>query len=215
MTNDDRAGEDPREQEAWVNRIAAPLRAQERLDDTFEARVMSAIHAEERAAHAQPSQDPGWWLRHRTLSISPLGALAAAAAIAGILAIGTVGLQSFVSDDATVTTLAAPAATQDTVHIVRFVYYNESAERVSLVADFNNWTKDEIRMDPGSEPGFWSASVVMPPGRHEYAFVIRTDDGERWDADPSSVTIRDEFGTETSFITVGSDATQYQSSVTS
>jgi hypothetical protein len=215
MTNDNRAGEDPREQEAFAKRIAAPLRAPERLDDTFEARVMSAIHAEQRAAHAQPSQDPGWWRRRRTLHISPLGALAAAAALAGIVAFGA-GVRSMLSsEDATVAALAAPKTARDTVHIVRFVYYNETAERVSLVADFNNWTKDEIRMDPGAEPGFWSASVTMPPGRHEYAFVIRTDDGERWDADPSSVTIRDEFGIETSFITVGSNATQPQVGVTS
>jgi hypothetical protein len=40
----------------------------------------------------------------------------------------------------------------------------------------------------------------MPPGRHEYAFIV---DGKRWTADPFAPPRSDEFDTSSSVIVVG------------
>ncbi len=68
----------------FVERIARPLRAREKLVETFEVRVMSAVHAEARARTTPgPRRRPAafdWWLRPRVVRLSPLHGLAAAAA---------------------------------------------------------------------------------------------------------------------------------------
>src|SRR5687768_16728119 len=69
---------------AFAERIARPLRAPERLESTFDARVMSAIHADLETR----SKGRSWWLRPRTVEISPLVGLALAAGVAGIMFFG-------------------------------------------------------------------------------------------------------------------------------
>jgi 1,4-alpha-glucan branching enzyme len=43
-------------------------------------------------------------------------------------------------------------------------------------------------------------SLALPPGRHEYAFIIEGPAGERWAADPFAALVRDEFDTESSVL---------------
>ena len=86
------------------------------------------------------------------------------------------------------------------MHVVRFVFRDRDAHRVALVGDFNGWSKDATPLAPVSEPGAWAVSVTVPKGRHEYAFII---DGERWAPDPFAARVADEFGTESSVVTVG------------
>jgi 1,4-alpha-glucan branching enzyme len=55
------------------------------------------------------------------------------------------------------------------------------AKAVAIAGTFNNW-------DPSKTPmrrvrnGDWSARVTLPPGRHEYRFVV---DGQ-WLSDPGA-----------------------------
>jgi hypothetical protein len=55
----------------FVEGIARPLRAPEKLDETFELRVMSAVHAEARAGRAPGRRTRApiidWWLRPRAV----------------------------------------------------------------------------------------------------------------------------------------------------
>jgi 1,4-alpha-glucan branching enzyme len=51
-------------------------------------------------------------------------------------------------------------------------------------------------------PGVWSVELPLRQGRHEYAFVVLDTTGERWVADPLAPRVRDEFGTESSVVTV-------------
>jgi 1,4-alpha-glucan branching enzyme len=98
---------------------------------------------------------------------------------------------------APMTTASAP---HDTVYMVRFVLLAPDARTVALVGDFNNWNRATTTLAPAKD-GLWTASVVLPPGRHEYAFIV---DGEHWMADPQAkVTIEDDFGTASSIVTVG------------
>jgi len=78
---------------------------------------------------------------------------------------------------------------------------------VAIVGDFNRWDMSAHRLMRANDPGTWTISLPMPAGRHEYAFVV---DGTHWVTDPAaSRAIVDEFGGESSVITVGaSDGTR-------
>lgn len=205
----DRAEHPELPSDAFAERIARPLRHGDHLDATFEARVMSGVHADVRAGGG-PRREParGWWRRRGAVQLSPLGALALAAGIAAVAVIGDAGVRALTTratHPVAPTTVAAAPRT-DTVHVVRFVVLADDAQSVSLVGDFNDWSKNATLLSHGSSPGAWSASVVLPPGRHEYAFIIHTRTGDRWMADPfSGATHRDEFGTESSIVYVGND----------
>lgn len=189
-----------RDDNAFIERIAGPLRAQEQLDVTFEARVMSAINAEARAGHVPRTSRPlsiGWWSKPRTFRISPAGGLAWAAAFAGLVLLAGQVTRSLAGPSAPES--VAGAAT-DTVHLVRFVFVDATAEAVSLVGDFNGWSKGVTQLEPAGPRGAWSISLPLPPGRHEYAFIVEGPDGERWAADPFAALLRDEFDTESSVL---------------
>ncbi len=185
---------------AFIDRVSAPLRADERVDATFAERVMSAVRAEsrERASERRSTREPserGWWRRSWTFRLTPVTALAAAAVI---VVLALLGVRAGSSHRGAVSTTAS--APHDTVYMVRFVLLAPDARSVALVGDFNNWNRATTTLAPSSD-GMWTASVALPPGRHEYAFIV---DGERWMADPQArVTIEDDFGTASSIVTVG------------
>jgi 1,4-alpha-glucan branching enzyme len=87
----------------------------------------------------------------------------------------------------------------DTVHVIRFVYHDAAARQIAVVGDFNGWGATEIPLTANGD-GVWSASVALPAGAHEYAFVV---DHDQWVADPAALSSRDEFGTPTSRVKVG------------
>jgi len=156
---------------------------------------MSAVQAEVRARESATSSR-SWWRNGRTLTLSPLNILAAAAGIVGIFAAG-VAAASFARDNAPATRLAV--ARQDSVQMVRFVFVDSTARSVALVGDFNGWTKGVTPLSPGGRKGAWVVSVPLALGRHEYAFIV---DGTRWVADPFAIPLHDEFGTESSVVTL-------------
>ena len=187
--------------EAFGERIARQLRSVERFDDTFETDLVAAIRADRSAegGAAAPARPLGrtWWGTPRTLHVSPLAGLAMAASLAAIVSLGTLG----VARSRLIT--SAPAVAQvvhDTVNVVRFVFVGQ-AKTVSLVGDFNAWGAQPVSLAPTGSNGTWSASVSLPNGRHEYAFIV---DGQRWVADPFAPSSSDEFNTNSSIITVGS-----------
>lgn len=89
---------------------------------------------------------------------------------------------------------AAGAATVD------FALNVATAERVSVVGDFNHW---DVRATPLERPatgGRWHAAVRLAPGRHVYAFVV---DGKQWVPDPAAPrAVDDDFGSPNSVLTV-------------
>ena len=199
--------QEPSERDDFASRIAAPLRERERLDASFEGRVMSAVRTEARertrASEARRAEERGWWRRPRTVRVSPLAGLAMAAGISGIVVLASIaGRSPAGSATRTVATNAPVAAAAETVHVVRFVLLDREASAVSLVADFNAWAKDVTPLVEAGEDGLWTVSVEVPRGRHEYAFVVRRENGEAWVADPLATKVRDDFGTESSIITV-------------
>jgi 1,4-alpha-glucan branching enzyme len=54
---------------------------------------------------------------------------------------------------------------------VRFECRAEQASAVFLAGSFNDWSESATPMTHG-ENGVWYASLDLPPGRHEYKFII-------------------------------------------
>jgi 1,4-alpha-glucan branching enzyme len=130
--------------------------------------------------------------------VSPLGGLALAAGLATII---FAAAEVMSRQDRSAGAAQITAARVDTVHVVRFLFVAPGASTVAVVGDFNQWDVDSHRLVPVGADGVWSASVPLTPGRHEYAFVI---DGRRWVADPAAAaSIADEFGGQSSVVTVG------------
>lgn len=169
--------------EEFAARVAAPLKAGVPVSDGFEARVMRAVEQAPRT----------WW--RRPLAMTPLRLVAMAAGFGALMVLGG---YRFAQRGLSPVTVAAASA--DTVHLVRFVFADANATSVALAGDFNGWSRTATLLEPAGGAGLWVIEVPLAPGRHEYAFVV---DGERWVADPTARSSRDEFGQESSVIRVG------------
>ncbi len=198
-----------KDDDAFADRIAKGLRAPERVDGTFEVRTMSAVRASQRvesgdeAGHeAGHEAHPSWWVRPRSFSLTPLAALAIATGLAAILLVGNLGINGLTGGARGREARAMVGTGRDTVHIVRFMFVDSTATRVALVGAFNQWQKDAVLLRQVGTSGVWSVDVALVGGRYEYAFVVSDRDGERWVADRFAVSTRDEFGTETSLISL-------------
>jgi hypothetical protein len=187
---------------AFCERIAADLRHPERLDPSFDARLMERVRQEAGLPRQQDESGSSWWRTERVLRVSPLAGLALAAGISAFVALSTLAIGSHVWSRST-SPVAAQAVIRtrtDTVNVVRFVFADPGARSVQLVGDFNEWTRGATNLKPSGAPGVWSVSVPLHPGRHEYAFIVN---GTRWIADPLATKSSDDFGTESSVIHVG------------
>lgn len=61
-----------------------------------------------------------------------------------------------------------------------FSFRSPGASNVQLVGDFTQWQERPIRLQKDTE-GNWKATVILPPGTHQYRFVV---DGQ-WCDDPA------------------------------
>jgi hypothetical protein len=186
----------------FTERVARVLRAPERLGDDFERSLVTAIREDRLVDQSisitarRPASSRTWWSAP-SWRLSPLGGLAAAATLVAITALGTLWVTSL--ETSAQVRLPTIAAVHDTVTYVRFVFVGR-AHTVSVVGDFNAWGATPTPLESNGPGGAWAASVPMPSGRHEYAFIV---DGKRWVADPFAPTNNDEFGANSSIITVG------------
>jgi len=197
----------PTDSSAFAERVAGHLRRPERLDPSFDDRLMRRVEIEVPALYARNRPTTvRWWKTERVIRLSPLGAVALAAGISMFVALSTLAVGSRAwKHGATPAAASAASATvrSDTVNLVRFVFVDSNARRVELVGDFNEWAKGTTQLKRSGAPGVWTVSVPLSPGRHEYAFIIN---GSRWVADPLAVKSSDDFGTESSVIRVGASA---------
>ena len=66
-------------------------------------------------------------------------------------------------------------------HAVRIEFHHEQAQAVFIAGTFNDWHPSVTPMIALGE-GRWAKELSLPPGRHEYRFVV---DGE-WISDPTA-----------------------------
>lgn len=196
----------------FVEGIIRPLKESVRLDDAFEMRVMSAVHSAalekiDAANGGTSTRETGGrgWKRKYTLSLSPIGWMALAASFIGAVFLGS-SLLSRASGDFAAHPVAAASPVPEARN-AHFILVNESAQQVWLVGDFNGWSKKQTPLTRAVNGSAWTVSLPLTPGRHEYAFIVVDSTGERWIADPLTPTREDEFGTESSIVSVSPSAT--------
>ena len=89
-----------------------------------------------------------------------------------------------------------PAQTSGTP--VTFQLAEDEAGRVELIGTFNDWGQRPIVMSRDNDR--FSVTVQLPPGEHEYQFLI---DGQRFLMDPNAIRSRvDGFGQRNSVVVV-------------
>ena len=81
---------------------------------------------------------------------------------------------------------------------VLFLMPAPGAQSVTVVGNFNGWEATPLSDEDGD--GIWTASISLPPGRYEYAFVV---DGRWWGQDPLADEYVSSFGDYNSVRYVG------------
>lgn len=195
------------ERDEVVERVRETLRTDARVapEPQAVARTLQAVWASPRPSWLRRAFD-AW----RTPVLS--GLAASAVAVAG-LAVGFVTRGAVVAREGAPEPLAAsgPATEEYPVQLVsngsdtelriptQFVFEHLTADRVSLVGDFNGWATDALPLTRTS-PGVWTTTVALPPGRHVYSYVI---DGTLLVADPRAPKAGDaDYGREGSVVMV-------------
>jgi 1,4-alpha-glucan branching enzyme len=75
----------------------------------------------------------------------------------------------------------------------------EPGSEVFLAGSFNNWNPRQYRMRDNPGSGHSKTTLVLPPGRYEYKFVVNGD----WRADPNCAeSMPNDQGSQNSVITV-------------
>ncbi len=83
---------------------------------------------------------------------------------------------------------------------IRFTISAETASRVTLVGDFNDWNPAETPLRRMPSTGEWSVTLPLLPGSYRFSFLL---DGRTWQSDPERPTAPDpDFGTPTSVVNV-------------
>ena len=153
----------------------------------LEARVMAEVRGRARAPRRwwERLGDP-WEVRVRLRPWIFAPALAAAAALVLFLT------------RSQPTVVPGAAAAPESV-FVRFVLYAPGAHRVSVAGSFNQWDPTAAPLAPSGAAGVWTATVAVPVGQHQYAFLV---DGRRWVSDPAAPAVDDGFGRRNSVVSV-------------
>jgi len=183
--------------------LAALDRTPLTLSPALDARVMATVrHRAASPATGRESFRAGrvwrWMSAPRQVEIRlrvrpwAVGALAAAAVLAALV----LGRPSAppVGGGA----VAAFGSTRAGV-LVRFVLYAPGAHRVAIAGTFNQWDREATPLAPAGASGVWTTTLALPPGQHQYAFVV---DGDRWVPDPAAPAVDDGFGRRNSLVAV-------------
>lgn len=161
----------------FERRVASALRAPVPTD----ARAKRAIMARVREAATEGLlAGRGRRFAPRRGARHSLVGLALAAGIGSITTVSTMlpaahgagaSATSVVIGDTVVATL------RDTLRLVRLMFVDAGARRVSVVGDFNGWRADATPLQRDAATRHWSATLALRDGAHRFAFVV---DGTRW-----------------------------------
>ena len=137
-----------------------------RAPEDFSARVMGRI------PQSPPAHPFVLWMRRATAR--PVLAWAAA------LALAAAGWALWIHPGAS----SAPS--------VVFQIHAPDAETMEVLGSFNDWKPGTMVMEGPDAAGYWHTHVNLPPGRHEYVFLMN---GQKWVPDPGATFQRpDGFG---------------------
>lgn len=141
------------------------------------------------------------WAAHEyRLRLRPVYGLAAAAVLAFVMFYGGALLGgSILPGMATEPAPAAlaPANVPAGPIYVQFRLEAGAATDVALAGSFSDWQPTHGMQQ--SADGVWTILVPLPPGVHDYGFIV---DGDRWVPDPYAPQVDDGFGGVNSRLTV-------------
>jgi hypothetical protein len=140
--------------------------------------ILPALDARVLGELRRRAKAPGFWGRLRLRPWTLVPAFAAGAALVLLLSRGQ----------------PTPAAATVTV---RFVLFAPEAQQVALAGTFNQWDAGATPLVRTGAPGVWTATLTLPAGQHQYAFVV---DGARWVPDPAAPAVDDGFGRRNSVL---------------
>ncbi|HEY2899148.1 MAG TPA: glycogen-binding domain-containing protein [Polyangia bacterium] len=180
----------------------ASLRTDVHTPPAMVARVMGEIEA-------RPSLSLLAWLQRPlriVFRVSPMGMVGGTVglALAGALLVSTgrypipmsiasndVPAPALASASMSATVLAPPASGAAPKVLVRFALRAKDARRVAVAGTFNNWNAADAVLTSSNGGGVFTGTLALPPGDHEYMFVV---DG-RFVSDPNADEYRpDGFG---------------------
>lgn len=188
------------ESDEVIERVAMTLRREAvTVSPGFDARVMQHVRKE---SHQMAGSGMWRWMtRPRTIRMSPLAGLALAAGLTGVVALAARRDNVGASAGGAAPIAMRPVSAQGQ-HLMQFMFVNDSASKVAIVGDFNDWDEavSPLRRE---DKGVWTITIPLAPGRYHYTFVV---DGTTWVPDPAAPRLDDDFGQPNSVITVG-DAT--------
>lgn len=79
---------------------------------------------------------------------------------------------------------------------VTFRYHAPAAREAAIAGSFNRWDPARDKLAGPDKDGWWSITLPLGEGRHEYLFVIN---GTDWVLDPLAVAYADDgFGSRNS-----------------
>lgn len=196
--------------------LSAELREEARVWDVFLTDIRAAgptgapVGLESRVVRAVLAVPPppvwkraiAWWIHPRPIRVSPLAGLAAAAGII-LMVVGTPAVREGAEPVAEQTgePLGATAATTGDVPSVYVPFHLEAptARSVSLAGDFTGWSP-QVTLEDADGDGVWRALVPLPPGVHEYMFVV---DESTWVTDPHAERHADDsFGNRNAVLAI-------------
>lgn len=83
---------------------------------------------------------------------------------------------------------------------VVFYYSGKEAKSVAVVGSFNRWNSKGYELRRHPETGQWSLAVDLPPGKHDYVFIVN---GDQVYQDPAAdLIVEDDFGQRNSVLFV-------------
>lgn len=91
----------------------------------------------------------------------------------------------------------SPASDGPAPVTVRFVLVAPDAHQVTVAGTFNQWDAAATPLVRSGTSGVWTATLSLPAGEHQYAFVV---DGARWIPDPNAPAVDDGFGRRNSVL---------------
>lgn len=192
-------------QSAWTpgQRAAPPEGFVDQTMEAIEAEAAPKSATSDEQTNGVASTMRRWWqwlATPRPVPVRPAAGLAVALLLVALSVV-------FIPDgdapetpapDEPVTTVAEtedPAAGEpaagETVW-TRFMYLDEDANSVAVAGDFSDWDPIPLSQETVDDQAVWSGLVPVPPGEHQYMFVI--DDSE-WVTDPLAPQQREDgFG---------------------
>lgn len=175
----------------FEQRVAAALRSPVFTRANARLAIMERVRAAPRDMRPGRRDRPVFGRRGTRHSLAGLALAAGVGSITTVSALGPFARNAGSATTSLVIGDSVASTLRDTLRLVRLMFDDDRAHRVSVVGDFNGWREDSTPLHRSPGLHRWSATLALPDGAHRYAFVV---DGTRWVAERAGGRERDGEG---------------------